>query len=102
MEKPGAERSQAGETLLYDLERDDWSEALAGSLGLPQHLLPPTVDAGTRIGSLSEVAASDLGLASGIPIAAGGGDTQCGLLGAGVLEPRTWGSSPGPPFPSRW
>jgi sugar (pentulose or hexulose) kinase/phosphoglycerate dehydrogenase-like enzyme len=94
-----AERSQAGETLLYDLKRDDWSEAIVNSLGLPQRLLPPTVDAGTCIGNLSEAAASHLGLSSGIPVAAGGGDTQCGLLGAGVLEPRDLGVIAGTTLP---
>lgn len=80
-----AERSQAGETLLFDHRTGDWNFGLIESLGLPLSVFPGTVDAGDRIGNLSEKAAAHLGLAPGIPVAAGGADTQSGLLGAGCV-----------------
>ncbi|HEY5532175.1 MAG TPA: NAD(P)-dependent oxidoreductase [Candidatus Anoxymicrobiaceae bacterium] len=81
-----AERSQAGETLLFDLRRRDWNFDLVSELGLKASLFPETVDAGTPIGRVSDQAAGHLGLLAGTPIAAGGPDTQCGLLGAGAVK----------------
>ncbi len=84
--KPAAERSQAGESLLFDLKRSEWAAGLIESLGLPLSLFPEPVDSGARLGTLTKEAAGLLGLISGIPVAAGGADTQCGLLGAGAIE----------------
>jgi ribulose kinase len=42
---------------------------------------------GENVGTLSGVAASELGLPAGIPIAMGGGDAFIGILGLGVTEP---------------
>jgi sugar (pentulose or hexulose) kinase/phosphoglycerate dehydrogenase-like enzyme len=81
-----AERSQAGETMLFDQRKRDWAADLIESLGVSADIFPETVDAGTRIGELSREVAGQLGLAAGIPVAAGGADTQCGLLGAGCTR----------------
>ncbi len=81
-----AERSQAGETLLFDHRAGEWNFGLIESLGLPASVFPGVVDAGDRVGSLSEGAAEHLGLAPGTPVAAGGADTQSGLLGAGCVR----------------
>jgi len=80
-----SERSQAGESLLFDLARREWADDLIESLSLPRALFPPLVDSGTPIGTLTREAAELFGLVPGIPVAAGGADTQCGLLGAGAL-----------------
>ncbi len=82
-----AERSQAGETVLFDHPRHDWAFDLIESLGFSPGLFPQVVDAGTPIGKLTPEAAGHLGLAAGIPVSAGGADTQCGLLGAGCVRP---------------
>ncbi len=81
-----AERSQAGETLLFDLQRRRWAFDLIDSLGFDRSLFPEPVDSGEPIGRLTPQAADLLGLVPGIPVAAGGADTQCGLLGAGAVE----------------
>jgi autoinducer 2 (AI-2) kinase len=78
--------SQASETLLFDLTTRDWAWDLIERLDLPPHLFPAIRESGSRLGELSERAAADLGLRAGIPVAVGGGDTQCGLLGAGVVS----------------
>ncbi len=82
-----AERSQAGETLLFDQARREWAYGLIDSLDLPREIFPETTDAGSLIGKLTTEAAEHLGLAPGIPVAAGGADTQCALLGAGAVRP---------------
>ncbi len=46
---------------------------------------------GEQVGSLSSVAAWQLGLPTGIPVATGGGDAFIGLLGLGVVEPGDLG-----------
>lgn len=94
-----AERSQAGETLLFDHRSREWSHGLISSLVLDQDLFPPLVDAGERIGSLTPEAADHLGLAPGTPVAAGGADTQCGLLGMGCVEVSEVGVNAGTSMP---
>jgi autoinducer 2 (AI-2) kinase len=79
--------SQACETLLFELASPSWAGDLADRLEIPRAWLPEIRAAGTRLGALGKAAAEALGLDAGIPVAVGGGDTQCGLLGAGAVEP---------------
>lgn len=82
-----AERSQAGETLLFDVSGGRWSQDLVSLFGLEQALFPEPVDAGRVIGSVDRAASGRFGLAEGVPIVACGADTQCGMLGSGAVEP---------------
>ena len=82
-----AEATQAGETLLFDLETRNWADDLVEELQLPRNVLPPLASAGDRLGSLLPGAAERFGLRAGTAVAVGGGDTQCGLLGAGAIAP---------------
>ena len=81
-----AEPSHSSQTLLLDLEAEDWSRSRMDELGLERSLLPPIRPSGTRVGALSADAAETLGLAPGTAVALGGADTQCGLLGAGAVD----------------
>ncbi len=87
-----AEPTTACGTLLFELEQRAWSDSLIEALALPRSLFPAVVDAGTRLGALSKDAAAWLGLSPGIHVSVGGGDTQCGLLGAAVVEPGEVGA----------
>lgn len=80
-----SEYAQAGESLLLDLKSRKWSAAILKSLDLPERLLPPLRAAGSKLGKLTKEAAADLGLVPGTPVAVGGPDTQCGLLGSGAV-----------------
>ncbi|MBE0685518.1 MAG: class II aldolase/adducin family protein [Anaerolineaceae bacterium] len=82
-----SEPTQAGETCLFDLAKNDWAWGLIDELGLPKSIFPRIVKTGEKIGTLSPKAAEELGLQAGIPIAAGGADTQLGLLGLGIVGP---------------
>lgn len=84
--RPVSEPTQAGETCLFDLANNDWSWALIKSLGLPESIFPALVKPGDQVGTLTANAAQQLGLIEGIPVAAGGADTQLGLLALGITQ----------------
>ncbi len=79
------EPTNASETCLYDLHTGRWALDLVGTLGLEPSLLPPILPAGSRLGAVSVEAAGETGLVAGTPVAVGGADTQCGLLGSGAI-----------------
>jgi xylulokinase len=74
-------------TSVSDAANGNWSEELCNALGIDAKRLPRIVEPWTVIGELSSEAASDFGLKSGTPVAAGCGDTAAGALGAGVVRP---------------
>ena len=81
--------SDGSGTLLLDVRRRDWSDELLDALEIARDPLPPVRPAAAVAGVLQPAAASALGLPAGIPVATGGGDAACGLLGAGIVEPGT-------------
>ncbi len=81
-----AEPSTSSESGLFEVATAKWADDLIESLSLPRRLFPKVATAGTRIGTASKQAAEHLGIAAGTPVVVGGGDTQCGLLGAGAVE----------------
>ncbi|HEX9117147.1 MAG TPA: FGGY-family carbohydrate kinase [Anaerolineae bacterium] len=79
--------SLANRTLLFDVDRGDWSDELLDWAGLDREKLPATVPAGAVIGTVSRAVAEELGLPVGIPIISGGHDQSCNAVGCGVIEP---------------
>jgi xylulokinase len=77
--------SDASGTLLYDVQSDDWARDLLGTLGLPD-LLPPLKSSSEIAGYVTPSAAALLGVQAGTPVATGGGDTPCAMLGNGILK----------------
>jgi xylulokinase len=77
--------SLANRTLLFDLERNDWSDEMLELAQLDREKLPPTVPSGVVIGSVANAIAAELGLQAGIPIISGGHDQCCNGIGCGVL-----------------
>ena len=84
---PVVDYTLANRTLLFDLERQDWSDELLGLVNFERDKLPPTVASGTIIGNVASPIADELGLAAGIPIISGGHDQSCNSVGCGVTEP---------------
>jgi xylulokinase len=82
-----ADYSLANRTLLFDLERRDWSDEILDLAHLDREKLPPTVSSGVVIGSVASSIAAELGLPAGIPIVSGGHDQCCNAIGCGVLAP---------------
>lgn len=58
-----AERSNASTTGLLDPRTRAWHTDLASAAGIPARILPPLIDAGTRLGPLTGEAASVIGRA---------------------------------------
>jgi len=78
--------SLANRTLLFDLERRDWSDELFELAQLERVKLPPAVPTGTIIGTVSPPIADRLGLPPGVAIVSGAHDQCCNGVGCGVIE----------------
>jgi autoinducer 2 (AI-2) kinase len=97
--KSASDFSHAGETLLFDLQRREWAWDIIDSLNLPRALFPKVLASGSKLGTLTADAAAHLGLPAGIPVGVGGGDTQMGLLGSGVVAAGQIGTVAGTTTP---
>ncbi len=84
---PAVDYSLANRTLLFDLQRGEWSDELLDWVGLDCQRLPAPVPTGTVIGTVSRQAAGGLGLPAGIPIIAGPHDQCANGVGCGVIHP---------------
>jgi glycerol kinase len=74
--------SNASRTLLFDLQRGDWSEELLALFAIPRTCLPEIVPSSATVGSLD---ARFLG--ARIPIAGIAGDQQAALFGQACFAP---------------
>ncbi len=82
-----SEPTAAAESQLFDIAAATWSTTLIEALELPPGIFPRLRRAGELVGRVTHAAAAMTGLAPGTPVAAGGADTQCGLLGMGAVAP---------------
>ena len=84
---PHVDYSLANRTLLFDLDRADWSAELLDWAGLDREKLPPALPSGQVIGAVAQATADELGLPAGIPIVSGGHDQCCNSIGCGSIAP---------------
>jgi len=82
----GGEPSNLCSTVLLDAHKRDWADTILERLNVPREILPPIRNAGELLGQVSPRAAEEMGLEPGTPVALGGGDSQCGLVGTGVTR----------------
>lgn len=78
--------SDASGSLMWDFAARQWDEALLAEFELPLSLLPPVLGSADAAGVLTAEAAADLGLAPGTPVACGGGDAACAVVGSGIRD----------------
>jgi sugar (pentulose or hexulose) kinase len=76
---------------LLDVKSGERPLALLSNFGVSPASLPPLVNPGATAGYLDKDIASSWGLSSGIPVTLAGADTQCGLLGMGLMDPLQTG-----------
>jgi len=84
----GMTQDSANVTFLYNTrpKKHGWHPGLCRTFGVDMDHLPPVVASTDVVGTLTEKAASDLGLVAGIPVFGGGGDVSCIALGAGCTS----------------
>ncbi|MEX0727925.1 MAG: xylulokinase [Planctomycetaceae bacterium] len=80
------EVSDASGTLLLDVKNRCWSKPLLSRLGLDDGLLPAVYESEEVSGTLSAIAADQLGLPAGVPVVGGGGDQAAGAVGNGIVK----------------
>lgn len=85
-----AEAGDASGTAFFDVKNQIWSEEVLSAIDDKKSLLsmlPPLVKAGEACGRVTEQAAKDLGIPSGIPVSSGCGDNMAAALGTGCVKP---------------
>ncbi|GAK60100.1 hypothetical protein U27_07088 [Candidatus Vecturithrix granuli] len=83
------DRSQAGLTLLYDIQTGQWAENLFASLELPLDVFPPVSECSAVIGEVTQTAAKETELKAGTPVIAGMVDATAAALEAGAIRDGT-------------
>ncbi|HXO07665.1 MAG TPA: FGGY-family carbohydrate kinase [Solirubrobacteraceae bacterium] len=84
-----SEPSSAAMSQMVDVANRTWATELLDTVGLDSGLLPELHDAGEVVGGLTPEVAREIGLKSGTPVHAGGGDTHVASFGAGAVTPGT-------------
>lgn len=80
------DHSHANATLFFDLNERRWAADLLEAFEVDPGLFPEALPSWEVAAELPPDVASELGLAAGIPIVIGAGDSQCVAFGAGVVD----------------
>ncbi|HTK16732.1 MAG TPA: glycerol kinase GlpK [Acidimicrobiia bacterium] len=75
--------SNASRTMLYDIERRDWSDELCALFGVPRAMLPAVAPSSGRFGDTRADCAAGLE----VPVSGIAGDQQAALFGQACVEP---------------
>ncbi|MDR0497921.1 MAG: autoinducer-2 kinase [Treponema sp.] len=85
------EPSNGSSTGLFDLQSRTWDKSITQRCGLRDDIFPEVKECGTIAAAVSKKGAGETGLAEGTPLVIGGGDTQLGAVGVGVVNPNEAG-----------
>jgi xylulokinase len=83
----GSELCDASGFNLFEVGGHTWSDRLCEEMGVDRHCLPRLGAPWERAGVVTPQAAHMTGLRPGLPVAYGGGDSHCALLGMGCTKP---------------
>ncbi|NUM43802.1 MAG: xylulokinase [Anaerolineales bacterium] len=89
------DKADGAGTVLFDLQKRDWSDEVLAALEIPRAWMPDTYEGPEFTGTVTEEAAALTGLKAGTPVAAGGGDQAAQAVGMGVVEPGIVGLTVG-------
>jgi xylulokinase len=79
--------TDASGTLLFDVKKRDWSDAMLEAFEIEKSLLPKVYESVEITGTISEQGARETGLLNGTPLIAGAGDNAAGAVGMGIFAP---------------
>jgi len=81
------DKADGSGTMLFDLEKRNWSSEILDTLNIPAEWLPETFEGPEVTGDVTIDAAKATGLRAGTPVVAGGGDQSAGAIGVGAVRP---------------
>jgi xylulokinase len=81
----GTDKAGGAGTLLFDVEKRDWSERVLELLDIPADYLPKTHEGPEITGLVTKEASNLTGLPVGTPVVAGGGDQAAQAVGVGAV-----------------
>ena len=81
--------SDASGTLLLDVARKDWSDALLEIIGLTRAQVPALYHSYQAVGTVTPEAAKETGLPTTAKVVIGGGDQAVGAIGTGTVKSGT-------------
>lgn len=73
-------------TYAFNLKKKDWERIFFKLAGIDTAKLPPLVRSVDNVGGLTEAAAKEMGLETGLPVYGGCDDTQSAAIGTGAIE----------------
>jgi xylulokinase len=79
------DKAGASGTVLFDLQRRDWSAEVVAALGIDPAWLPPTFEGTAVTGQVTGQASEATGLKVGTPVVGGGGDQAAAAVGTGAV-----------------
>ena len=82
------DRSDASGTNAYDQTAGTWSDEVLRAARLDRALFPEILESTQIAGALTDVAATALGLHTGVRVVMGGGDGPLAAVGSGVVAPE--------------
>lgn len=80
------DHSVAARTMFFDIQKLQWSEPMAELLGIPLSTQPALSKSTEVAGTVTDEAAKLTGLGADTQVVAGGGDTECSGLSAGLTS----------------
>lgn len=80
------DKADGSGTMLFDLNRRDWSHEVLDALDIPAEWLPETFEGTDVTGEVTAQAAEVTGLRAGTSVVAGGGDQAAGGVGVGAVR----------------
>ncbi len=81
-----SEYSDASATLLFDIEKNVWSDEIISAAGLPREIFPECTEPSAVVGTITREAAAVTGLSEATQVAAGGGDLTMMAVGNGMVR----------------
>jgi len=84
--KMSQDKSQGFGFHCFNIKTGSWEDAFCEELGIEREKLPEIYACHEIVGEVTGEASEETGLPKGIPVVAGGLDSCCGALGAGVIR----------------